>query len=38
MKLDNKHIDFSAIDGRNKPINLIVSEREDGKTTAFHVI
>ena len=38
MKLDNKHIDFSAIDGRNKPINLIVSEREAGKTTFFHVI
>lgn len=37
MKLDSIHFDFSAIDGYNKPFNFAISEREDGKTTAFHV-
>lgn len=35
MKLDDLHIDYSKIDGYNKPFNFIVSPREDGKTTNF---
>lgn len=37
MELDNLHYSFNSIDGYNKPFNFIVSEREDGKTTAFIV-
>lgn len=37
MELDNLHFDFSQIDGYNKAFNMVISEREDGKTTAFHV-
>lgn len=37
MKLDSIHYDFSRIDGYNKPFNFVVSEREDGKSTAFHI-
>lgn len=37
MLLDDLHYSFSKIDGYNKPFNFVVSEREDGKTTAFHV-
>ena len=32
-ELDKLHYDFREIDGYNKPINFIVSEREAGKTT-----
>ena len=34
-KLDDIHIDFSPIDGREKPINIIMTPRHDGKTTGF---
>lgn len=34
-KLDDIHIDFSGIDGAGKQFNLIISPREDGKTTMF---
>ena len=37
MEMDKVHYDFSRIDGYNKPFNFVISEREDGKTTAFHV-
>lgn len=32
-ELDNLHYNFREIDGYNKPFNIIVSEREAGKTT-----
>ena len=32
-ELDNLHYDFRELDGYNKPINIIISEREAGKTT-----
>ena len=34
-ELDNLHFDFREIDGYNKPFNVIISEREPGKTTMF---
>ncbi len=33
-KLDNLHFNCSSIDGFQKPINIVVSPREDGKTTS----
>lgn len=33
-KLDQLHFNFNKIDGYNKPFNMIVSPREDGKTTS----
>lgn len=33
MKRDALHFSFSEIDGYNKPFNLVISPREDGKTT-----
>ena len=35
IKLDNIHYSFRNIDGYNKPINIIISPREAGKTTIF---
>lgn len=37
MVLDSIHFSFNSIDGFNRPFNFVISEREDGKTTAFHV-
>lgn len=37
MRLDDLHYSFQKIDGYNKSFNFVISEREDGKTTAFHV-
>ena len=34
-KFENYYADFREIDGYNKPINLFMSAREDGKSTAF---
>lgn len=33
QELDKLHYDFREIDGYNKPINFVISEREPGKTT-----
>lgn len=35
--MDNIHYDISRIDGYNKPFNLIISPRSDGKTTAVYI-
>lgn len=37
MKLDDLHYSFNPINGYNKDFNMVISEREDGKTTAFWV-
>lgn len=34
-KLDNLHYSFREIDGYNKPINIVISPREPGKTSMF---
>ena len=34
-KWDDLHIDFSPIDGRDKPINEIIAARHEGKTATF---
>lgn len=34
MELDNLHFNFRSINGANKPFNLILSARDDGKTTS----
>lgn len=34
-KWDDIHIDFSPIDGRDKPINEIIAARHEGKTATF---
>lgn len=36
-EMDNLHYDFRELDGYNKPINFIVSEREAGKTTSMWI-
>ena len=35
--LDNLHYSFREIDGYNKPINIVISPREPGKTTFMWV-
>lgn len=37
VKIDSIHYSFNAIDGLDKPFNLIISPREPGKTTVFHI-
>ena len=34
-KLDNLHCDFSSIDGLEKDLNVVITARDDGKTTNF---
>ena len=36
-KLDGIHFNSRAIDGANKPINMVISARQDGKTTSIIV-
>ena len=35
VERDNLHYSFRAIDGYNKPINIVISPREPGKTTSM---
>ena len=35
MELDNLHYNFRQVDGYNVPFNMVISEREVGKSTAF---